>query len=132
LLDIGTSGTTAPTVGVHDGDMSEDETFTEWVDISELDGAAIEFLWTGANALGAFTVEGSVAGPGQDLGIDVTANDPDGTAHAGDLDADDLRAEDLGVSLVNIGGIEFPWIRGKYTKTSGEGTWNARLHGKRA
>ncbi len=63
--------------------------------------------------------------------LSLGASDPDGSAYAGDLEADDLRAEDLGVSMINLSNVGCPWVRATYTKTSGTGTWNARLHEKK-
>jgi len=130
VFTIGTSRTVAPAASAVTGDMSEAITYSQWIDLASISkGAVIELLWNG-NPEGGFAIKGSVRGPGADLGLDLTTEDPDGTTYAGDLAEDDLRAEDLGTMLVNISGISFPWIRVVYTRVGGSGFWAARIHEK--
>lgn len=118
--------------GDNDGDMTK-TLWSEWFKVGAVaEQAGIEFLWTGPDADGALSVEGSIVGPGQNLNLDTTTIDPDGTAYAGNIHADDedLRNEDLGSSLLGVNGITFPWARLKYVPASGSGTANLRIHEK--
>jgi hypothetical protein len=132
LLKFGTTPDFDPlAAGDINGDMSEAVLYSEWFKVAAVaEQAALEFLWTGPDAAGALMIKGSIAGPGQDLGFDLTDIDPDGTAFAGSLTADDLRVEDLGSALIGVNGITFPWARLVYTKASGGGTANLRIHEK--
>ncbi len=129
-LRIGESSGFDPVGASFDGDMSVAALWTEWVKVDTIAArAALEFLWTGTGAKGAFTVEGSLRGPAVDLDLSGII-DPNLEAFTGSLTAADLREEDIGVSLINISGIAFPFIRGKYVRTLGADpiTLNARIH----
>ena len=130
LLKIGASEGFDPEGASYDGAMAATNViFTEWILIPQnVTRIAFENLWSG-DPDGALSVEVSLKGPAEDAGLDITANDPDGTSYAGDLTAGDLRSETLGVSDINISGLSVAAIRMKYTNASGAGTWNSRVRG---
>lgn len=129
-LRIGETSGFDPVGASFDGDMSVADLWTEWVKVDTIAArAALEFLWTGDGAKGTFIVEGSLRGPAVDLELSGITQ-PNLETFTGSLVAADLREEDIGVSLINISGIAFPFIRGKYTRLLGADpiTLNARIH----
>lgn len=129
-LRIATMTDFDPTYMPYDGDMSQPYLFSEWVEMNqETNKGSFELLWIGPNAVGAFKIEGSNAGPPQDLRVNFITpyfGNPDGTPYTGDLHAVNLTVENLGTTLVDIRNITVSRIRVKYTKTSGSGTLNVR------
>ena len=66
-----------------------------------------------------------MSGPATEL-EEVSINGPDGTAYIGDLDAADLRKENLGVILTNLIGMCFSKVRLNITRVAGSGTYRVR------
>lgn len=130
LLKIGAAEGFDPEAASYDGVMKDTDTiFTEWVFLTEkVQELSFENLWNG-DPTGALSVQVSVKGPAQDVDIDITANDPDGTSYSGALDAADLRAQALGVSGVSLGGLSICAVRMKYVNAAGTGNWNCRVRG---
>jgi hypothetical protein len=77
--------------------------YSDWLKVTEraTQSALLELLWTG-NIVAAATVQGKLDQVPFDLPIDLSSVAPSGHAYAGDLDAEDLAAEDLGEFPVSV------------------------------
>lgn len=86
--------------------------------IDRMDQVCYDVQWTSTTAVGVISIQGSVTGKDADF-KDLTFSTPLAQP-----------ASNSGGYLVNLALIPFPYIRLKYTRTSGTGTLNVYLSAK--
>ncbi len=84
--------------------------------IDRMDDICYQVKWVSSDAVGVISVQGSVDGTNfEDLTFNPTLTQP---------------ASNNGSYLINLGLVPFPFIRLKYTRTSGTGTLTAYMSAK--
>lgn len=106
------------------GDMSQATITSSISNIQFLDDIGIQLVWTGTSPVGTAAVEISIDHAQDSLGNVTVA----GTWTA--LSAGTAVSGNSGNIFFDVYGISAPWIRVKYTKTSGIGTLNSYLCAK--
>lgn len=99
------------------GDMSAD-IISPITPIDNIDQICYDVAWTSSNAIGVISVQGSVTGLDADF-KDLTFNPVLAQP-----------ASNNGAYLINLALIPFPYIRLKYTRTSGTGALTVYLSAK--
>lgn len=96
-------------------------------DISYLDNVGIELVWSaGSSPVGLISVEGSIDYFQDNLGNVVRT----GNWTALTLSPSPAVSGNTGTILLDMNQLSFPFIRVKYTRTSGSGTLNGYICGK--
>lgn len=106
--------------------MSQSSITSAVTSILNMDNIGIEFTWSGTSPVGTCSVEVSID-YAQDGQGNVTNS---GTWTALTISPTLSVSGNSGSIYVDINQISAPWIRSKYTKTSGTGTLQCYIAGK--